>query len=83
MTLFLSDYYFLKPAFLWCCLGVSAVFLLAAVNLGVGIWTGKRRRLLPWLLVTGVTILFMITATVWLMLRNRYGYISCVVVGQL
>ncbi len=59
------EYMFLNETFLWCCLALSIVFLWSGVCLFKGLWLLQRRKLLPFLLVSGFAVLFFIMATVW------------------
>ena len=60
------------PWLLWVGLLALIVFVWSSANMGVGIWSEQRRRLVPWLLVAGVSILLTIMMTSWLLLLNRY-----------
>eukprot|EP00095_Tigriopus_kingsejongensis_P007283 maker-scaffold144_size312663-snap-gene-2.37 protein:Tk07283 transcript:maker-scaffold144_size312663-snap-gene-2.37-mRNA-1 annotation:"conserved hypothetical protein" len=66
-----STYFFVNTQMLWCSLVVSIVFFWSSISLWNGVWHYRRRRLVPWLLVSGVTILFLIMSTVWFLICNR------------
>ncbi|TRY78877.1 hypothetical protein TCAL_04259 [Tigriopus californicus] len=66
-----STYFFVNSQMLWCGFVVSIVFLWSSISLWSGIWHFRRRSLVPWLLVSGITILFLIMSTVWFLICNR------------
>lgn len=63
----------LSPIILWVGVAISAFFLSSSVLLWRGIRRERRRHLLPWLLLTGVTLLMLITAAVWLVITGKAG----------
>ena len=60
-----TEYFFLSESFLWFTLCLSVLFFWSGVCLFKGLWFLQRRKLLPFLLVSGVTVLFFIMASVW------------------
>lgn len=65
-----SEYFFVSRGLLCGCLAVSAVFAWASSSLFLGIYHDRRRKLVPWLLVSGVTVLFMVTSAFWFAICN-------------
>ena len=79
-----STFYYVNSDWLWFFLVVSVIFLWSGSNLWSGIWNCQRRRLVPWLLVTGVTILFFIMSSFWLLICNKSWYkLLCLVPAAL
>ena len=63
-----------RRGLLWTGAGASATYLWCSACLWAGIWRVERRRLLPWLLITGVTLLLLVTAAVWLGITGGRGW---------
>ncbi|XP_071749537.1 uncharacterized protein [Lepeophtheirus salmonis] len=64
---------FINPYLLWTIVVVSLAFLWSSWLLLDGVWNYRRRKLVPWLLIIGVGILFLIMSAVWILISSK-GY---------
>ena len=74
----LTEPFYLRSSFLWLWLSTSIAFLWASWCLWRGIWLYRRRCLLPWLLLTGFVVLFLIMLIfiayfLWSMWKEEQG----------